>query len=235
MSRQYLDLCRALVAELGVAGGTGPSGVTGQSGEFANIVQWVGDADIYVQNLWQDWKFLWSEGPIGQSLPIGDGDITTVTDILAEVEEGLVLHSGTSQAYRPKWMPYPDFRVRYLTTPKQNAAKPTNWSVRPDGIVVLSHNVTQITPWTLEYHRRPERMVDNTNQSPIPTHFDRIILARAAVIYGGREDAPEIIASYTAEYVDALEKMESAYLPGQRNHRRSQNRGQPEPDFLGRG
>jgi len=235
MSRSYLDLCKAFVSELGIAGGTGPSAVTGQQGELANVVQWIADADLYVQNLWSDWKFLWTEGPAGQSLNAGMGVISSITDMQTEIEEGMVIHAGTVRAYRPKWMSYPDFRAQFKTRPKNNSSTPGYWTVRPDGIIEVSSNVTDATPWSLEYHKTPTRMTENGSVSPIPTHFDRIILARAAVFYGTREDAPEIDTGFVAEYADTLEKMESAYLPGQRNSRRSQNRGLPEPDFLGRG
>lgn len=232
MSRDYLTLCRDLVAELGVAGGTGPAATTGQVGELGNIVRWVAESDLYVQNLWTDWQFLWVKAS-GSRLANGEAEIGSVTSLETEVEDGLILHSGTAKAYRPKWLSWPDFRERYDTRPREKSSTPAAWAVRPDNVIVLSETVTGSTPWTLEYYRIPTRLAANGDLSLLPTRFERIILARAAIMYGVREDAPEIVTGFASEYSDTLEKMESFYLPGFRNHRRAQSSGVPEPDFLG--
>lgn len=232
MSRSYLDLCRAFVAELGIQGGTGPSAVTGQSGELNNVTRWIADADVAIQTLWQDWKFLWSSGPSSQQVLTGADTITTVTDLGTEIEDGLVF-TVAGRNYRPTWMSWEAFRSSFRTNVKSTLARPTHWTVRPDNVIELSHKAAAPIPWTIEYHRRPSRMTSNTQQSPIPTEFDRIILARAALMYAGREDAPEVVTSMAAEYDDLLEKMESAYLPAFRNHTRSRNNGRPAPDITG--
>lgn len=234
-SRTYLELCRALVAELGIAGGSGPSAVTGQTGELDNVTRWIAEADLYIQNLWLDWKFLWTAGPTAQTIAAGASTIATVTDLRTEIEDGLILFAGSTQAYRPLWMEWPDFRLQFGTRPKNTQSKPAHWTVRPDGVIELSSIVAANTAWTLEYQRQPVRMTSNTSTSPIPAAYDRLIMSRAAIMYGTREDAPEIQTGMAAEYDDLLEKLESACLPGQKYNRRAQNRGQPEPDFLGRG
>lgn len=234
MSRSYLDLCRALVAELGIAGGTGPSAVTGQSGELANVVRWVADADVAVQLLWQDWQFLWTPGPSSEQLIAGDDTIPIITDLGTEIEDGLVF-TVAGRSYRPTWMPWDSFRNHFKTNAKTTLSRPTHWTVRPDKIVELSHIAAAPIPWTMEYHRRPARMTANSQTSPIPDEYDRIIVARAALMYGGREDAPEVVVSMAAEYDDLLEKMESVYLAGFRNHTRSRNNRRPEPDITGSG
>lgn len=232
MSRSYLDLCRAFVAELGIAGGTGPTAVTGQTSELGNVVRWIADADVEILNKWQDWKFLWTSGPVAQQLIALADTITTITDLGTEVEDGLLMDIN-GLGWRPKWMSWHDFNRAYKTNEKKTLLRPTAWTVRPDGIIELSHRVQQVTPWTLEYHKRPARLTSNLQTSPIPEHMDRIILARAALMYAGREDAPEIAISMGAEYDDMLVSLENMYLPALRNHGRSRNNGLPEPDFLG--
>jgi|SRR3990167_11091827 len=231
MSREYLTLCRDLVAELGVAGGSGPSSTVSQVGELGNMVRWVAEADLYVQNLWLDWKFLWARAS-GQLL-LANTDTITVADLETEVENGLILKSGTAAAYRPQFLAWPRFRERYDTIVRTASSTPAVWTVRPDNVIVLSELVSADTPWTLEYYRTPARLSANGDLSAIPVRFERIILARAAIIYGVREDAPEIVTGFAAEYADTLEKMESFYLPGFRNSRRAQSDGKPQPDFLG--
>ena len=222
MTRPYIELCRDLVGELGVAGGSGPSSVENQTGELRNIVRWVAEADIYVQNLWTDWKFMWAFEE-GAFLPPGNNSIGAITAFAYPVESGLVLFSDTPTPHKPEYLDWREFRTRYGQNPKQRQTKASAWTVRPDGVLMLSHETTEDeTHWLLEYQRHPIRLTSNTDLSPIPEHFERIILARAAIMYGTREDAPEIISGFGAEYADTLEKMEAAYLPGQRNHGRAE-------------
>lgn len=232
MSRNYLDLCRAFVAELGIAGGTGPSSVVGQSSELGNVVRWIAEADLSIINEWTDWKFMWTSGPVGQQITTGADTITTITDLGTEIEDGLVL-TVANKGYRPEWIPFEQFRLAFRTNTKVTLARPTHWTVRPDGVIELSHRAASPIPWSMEYFKKPTRMTANASLSPIPDHIDRIILSRAALMYGGREDAPEIQLAMGAEYDDLLAKMEAQYLAGQRNHRRSRNGGRPQPDITG--
>lgn len=226
MSRSFLDLCKATVAELGVAGGTGPSSVTGQVKELGRIVQWVGDADLYVQGLWHDWNFLWAQA----SGTATADTIMTPADFKAEIDNGLVLNTGLASAYRPTWMDWREFDIKFETTPKSTSSRPFSWSVRPDNSIRLSAILSASQDYTLNYFRLPQRMTGNTSVSPIPDMYDRIIIARAKIIYAEREDAPEVMAGSSAEYQDLLEKLESLYLPSAR-HVRTQRAGVFTPTF----
>lgn len=232
MSRTYLDLSRLLVSELGVAGGSGPSAVTGQTGELKNIVQWVAEADVYIQNLWDDWRFLWTH-VTGQVATQGSDTIAYVTDLAEPVHDGLVLNAGLTTAYKPEWMDWAQFRSRYGTTPKRTASRVVHWSVSPDQVIHLSHLVGADQAWSLDYYRQPVRMAANGDRSPIPEAMDRIIIARAAIIYGTREDAPEIVTGYSGEYADILERLEGKYLEGHKSHVSGSGANSPTPDWSG--
>ena len=53
----FLQLCSDTRRECGVAG-TGPTAVTDQSGQLENIVNWVKNAFVEIQNRHQDWLWL---------------------------------------------------------------------------------------------------------------------------------------------------------------------------------
>lgn len=230
MSRSYLDLCRLLVSELGIAGGTGPASVTGQSAELRNVVQWVAEADVYVQNKWADWDFLWTQAT-GQFVPAGQAAIGSVTQLATAYPGGLVLDVG-GRPYRPEQLGWDDFRARYGLHPPRTG-RVAAWAIRPDRSLALSHAVAADTFWTLDYYRAARRMAANNDRSPIPDRYDRIIVARAAVTYGMREDAPEIVSGYAAEYDELLEMMEHGCLMAQRGHGAASGRFAPAPDWSG--
>lgn len=231
MSRPYLELCRLLVSELGVAGGTGPATVDGQVSELRNIVQWVAEADVYVQNRWADWDFLWDRQS-GSFVPEGQSSIASLTRLASAKSNGLVLDAGGRRAYTPTLLPWEDFREQHGVLGKRSG-RPTSWSIRPDGVIELSHNVPEDMYWQLDYFMRPRRMAGNNDRSPIPDHYDRIIIARAAIIYGVREDAPEIVSGYAAEYDDTMEMMEKELLSSLRPHGIAGASGIITPDWSG--
>lgn len=231
MSRSYLDLCRLLVSELGVAGGTGPATVVGQVAELRNIVQWVAEADVYIQNLWTDWDFLWAKAE-GNYLPPGATSIRSITDLNLPLPDGMVLEADSPNAYSPTYMAWPEFRQRYTIKPRR-AGRVAAWAMRPDGVIELSHSVSDDTYWSLEYYRKAKRMAANNDRSPIPEEFDRAIIARAAVIYGTREDAPEIVSGYAGEYDEAIESMQAQQLTALRPHGTAGQAATPAPDWSG--
>lgn len=57
----FLELCQ-LVARTAGLSGTGPTAVTGQSGDLDRIVDWVQMADLDIQQEHPNWKFMWAEG-----------------------------------------------------------------------------------------------------------------------------------------------------------------------------
>lgn len=229
-SRTYLELCRAVVSELGIAGGTGPSSVEGQVRELGNIVAWVADADIYVQNLWTDWTFLHASA--SGTVMEGESAITPPTDFENADFDGLAIGDVGARIQIPTFLDYREFRDRYLRRGRQTRANVDNWTITPakDAIELSSIAPADIA-WSLDYQRAPTRLAGNTARSPIPERFDRIIIVRAKLIYAEREDAPEITAGSSAEYADLLEKMESFYLPGQKPSRTAANRGSPQPEW----
>jgi len=232
MSRTFIQLAQALVSELGEGSLTS---VESQTGNMANLVTWVADADVYIQGLWADWSYLWVlKNDLGDQLIAGADTLPPIPNMQTPQEKGFVLHPGTVQSYAPTWMPWRDFQARFARQDKRAQPRPTNWTVLPDGQIQLSAKVSVDTPWSLEYYRQPARLVANTDKSPIGDAYDRSIICRAAMTFGVREDAPEILSGYSAEFADYLSTMEGFYLPGNRGTRRSANNALPEPDYLGK-
>jgi len=61
--KTYLQLCQALRREAGVQG-DGPSSITSQTGIYGNIVAWIDDAWLSIQNLHTTWAFMHGRGDI---------------------------------------------------------------------------------------------------------------------------------------------------------------------------
>ena len=93
--------------------------------------------------------------------------------------------------------------------------------MKPDGTLVTS----VIADTTYDFYGRgwkePVRLTADDDVPAIPESYDRIIIARAAIYYADKEDAPEILEGANAEYIDLLDKLQSTQLSAFRYDRMS--------------
>ena len=217
MSRTFLALCRDIVADLGIAGGTLPSTQGLQNQEQVRICNWVARSDLYLQNLWTQWNFLWVQDR-AITAPLGSNACTPTLPIWAANIQTYDLKSfwinfGAANAQNIPWMEWNQFYRVYLSKPLMTQAVPTYFSIDPAGNIWLSNNMPSLTTFAMEYYVVGNRMQVDADVSPIPNNFDSIIVERAKIIYAGRENAQEIMTSASAEYSDQLDKMQAYCLP----------------------
>ncbi len=215
MSRSYLALCQAVCSEIGVTGGTMPTAevVNLTSQEQIRIANWVSQADLLIQNLWSDWKFLWYRDT-GILLSSSSQNFLTTKTPQDIDRTSLYVNPGTSTTLAPQWLPWDVFYRMFIMQPVTASDSPTNWSIDPSGTLWLSApTITNNLPASLQYWLLPKPLVNDTDTSPIPNAFDRIIIERAKILYAEREDAAEILAGSSSEYMDLLDKLQAYALP----------------------
>lgn len=228
MSRTLLELCSDVVSDLGVAGGTIQSVVgTSLNNEQRSIVRWVKKADLFVQLLWADWRFLWYQDTAFTVLAGTNTGQPTLPSWAQSVRnydrESMWQGYGTGMASPVPYMPWQRMVQLYLSKPLTAAVTPNFWSIDPQGNVRYSQLVLADTVFTVAYHVSAKPMASNTDRSPIPTDFDGIIVERAKIFYAEREASGEILSGSTAEYTDLLDKMQAYCLPDNVAGRTSQN------------
>jgi hypothetical protein len=228
MSRTLLQLCQDIVGDLGIAGGTLQS-TTGSSlnNEQRNIVKWVKRADLLVQNLWVDWRFLWYQDP-AVLVTAGSNIATPVipawaAGIRSYDRMTMFQNYGTYNARPIPWMDWDQFFPQFVARPTQQALTPSCWSNDPNGVIYLSQKLIAQTNLNLQYWCDGLPMAADQSISRIPIPYDSIIVERAKIIYAERENAAEIFTGSTAEYSDMLDKMQAFCLPNNTAGRRSRN------------
>lgn len=207
----YLQACQDLVSELGLAGGTGPTTVAGQRGELKNVTRWIRESFLWIDNLWGDWKYHWfqysgsinagSQQPTPASVPVHHWD-----------RASLWLDSGAAQAKKLNYMAWEEYRALYFHTATSPSA-PTTFTVLPDSSLITYPPSDVLHTLRGEAWRRPLVLVNDNDQPLLPVQYHRLAIARAAIMYGNREDAPEIIGGFEAEYKDLLEKLQGDQAP----------------------
>lgn len=217
----YLQLCQDLVSELGLAGGQGPSSVTGQRGELKNVTRWIAQSCLWIDNLWTDWKYHWCE--YSGQLPANITIPTAAQFLVGRWDrESLWVDKNSTVPQRLRFMEWREYRsIHEVGAAIALRSRPNTFTVRPDA--TLRCYPTDTTPHTVtgEFWRQPFMLVNDTDVPLMPPQHHRVIVARAAIMYGNREDAPEIIAGFEAEYTDGLEKLQSDQAPSFQQERSS--------------
>lgn len=211
MSSTYLALCQKLRQEVGIAG-TGPASVLNQTGMMAKIVAWIADADVTIQGKWLDWGFLWKQ--FSHNTIAATKDVSAPNDLGEWDENSFWIGHATTSARKLKKMEYDHWRDTNAAAESSNV--PAHFIVRPDHDIILHPAPDAIYVLTADYWRCATRMTANTDTSPIPSRFDRLIIAQAKIFYAEHENAPEVMQAAMAEYAEMMHRLESLYLPGQK-------------------
>lgn len=217
----YLQLCQELVSELGLAGGVGPASVLNQRGELKNVTRWVRDSCLWIDNLWTDWKYHWCEysGQIAEGSRVPQA---AQFPVCRWDRDSFWLNKASATPQQMRYVEWKEFRLLYESGPAlSQKTRPTLITSRPDATLRTHATSSGLFTLTGEFWRRPLVLTNDGDIPLMPEQFHRIITARAAIMYGNREDAPEIIGGFEAEYTDLLEKLQSDQLPAFAEQRQS--------------
>jgi hypothetical protein len=208
----YLELVQKLHRSVGAAG-IQPSAVTSQTGEAQRLVDWVRDADNYVQKKWVNWKFL------RQTFTAANATTASVATLAA-----------------PANLSYWDFKTFTIILPGETDKNPLSaieydktkrdilditenvpWRVivMPDNSLMFEPVPDDIYTINADYYDRPTLLAANADVSLIPEQFHQVILGRAMILYANFENAPEIKDQGEEIYVEQLALLENDQLPNQ--------------------
>lgn len=218
----YLQLCQATKRACSIPG-SDPSTVTGQTLQMGKIIEFVALADLEVQGKWFDWDFLhvstWSASTV-----IGTAAVSAPTTIGVWDENSFYLDYSTNNYKRLPVLKHKDWRANYRQGVKV-AQQPSHIVIMPNLSLTLEPKPDAVYSLTADYWACPVKMTVDANTSPIPEEYERIIVARAKVMYGEDIAAADLIVAGQNEHDDLLDKLEAKYLPGQNRTRRSSDAG----------
>jgi len=199
----FLQLCQRLRQECG-GSGTGPTSVTGQSGENKLWVDWIAQAWREIQNYRTDWGFHWAV--LSQPIAEGSGIVSLPADL--RTLSGDTLHIDGYVISVMPWAQMQQLRRQALST-----GRPTGCSMAPNGQLYL--NATPDTDYTLfgEYYAKPQELTENDDVPLLPSHYHMLIVYRAMMLYAGYENAQEVFSSGQMQYQQTLADIELDQLP----------------------
>ena len=205
----YLELCADLRSET-TDSGTGPSAVTGNTGELARVVKWIKDAWVDLQQEKDDW--FWMRKSFTVSAISNDGEYAysdcTDTVSLAAISRFSHWYKHSFKCYLTsagvgaecplRWLPWEDFRAIYRYGTQTNSA-PEHVSQDPTGKFVLGPKPDATYTVSGDYQIGPQILVANADEPEMPSRFHRLIVCEAMTRYAGHRVAPEVMARAVTE------------------------------------
>lgn len=215
----FLQLCQETRRECGIQG-SGPTTVVSQTGLLQRVVDWVADADEYIQSLYHDWDFLHSE--FTEDTVLGAEVITKPEDFGAWDRESFGRDRGTATGRQLTVRDYKEWR-KYMGA-KTNS-EPFGIIIKPNKDLVLPYPADGVYEIYADYWATPTRMTVDDSLSDIPAKFHRLIIAKAKMYWYEDQEFITLYQTAEKEYKEWLDKLEMAELPGQ--HFRAQGEAIP--------
>lgn len=225
----FLELSQKTRRESG-AGGTGPSTVTGQSGQLEKMVNWVADSYTDIQLRCPNWRWMRTGFTVTTTASVGTYAYTACTDSKTAAAIARfaswwahdrlnpfkchLTSAGVSGQYRLIWMPYEDWRRIYEFGVQQSTTgQPAFVSVDNDDRIVLGPKPDAIYTVTGEFQRGPQTLAADGDTPDMPTRFHDLIVWHALTRYAVNAVAPEVLTYGKMLSDRMMRELEQAQMP----------------------
>lgn len=226
----FLQLCQHVHRHVRIgedAPGTAPLSVTGQQGVLAEIVGWVQDAYADIQADQDDWRF--QEGSAIVLVPAG----ARTVDVAASTADYdawrpytgdlcrrhiLAHYNGQGGAdQQPVWfVEWERWRGGMYERGAAGDAtgKPTQFTVRPDGLLRLYPTPDAPVVLTLAYRRATQVLTGDNDVPILPTRHHDAIVWRALMFYADTRDKTQgPYAKWERRRKQAMQRLYRDQLP----------------------
>lgn len=208
----FLQLVQQLYRELGLSG-TVPTTVVFQTNIRRRAVDWIAEADYETQSKWNDWNFMWAQWSTGTVTGTANYAAPTSPAVGRYDVESFYIDRISDDFQHLSVIPYKDWRRDYRNGVKTNGL-PEMFTILPDKSVTLEPPPDSSSyTLTADYWKKPTKMTVDADTSEVPVEFERIIIARAKVMYAEHFKDLEMLQMAGAEYATLLKQLEAAELP----------------------
>ena len=216
----FLKLCQALNVECGITGANQPASVSNQNDILKHLVEWIRVADYTIQNLFFDWRFLWSSTT--QILVTGSMTSVPVSNMKHIDPESVIIIDDTDRIS----INVIDYKLLRDMRDDTVAGTPFVCAISPDNQIVFPQPTDKEYRIYYEYYKKPLELTDNTDVSLIPPEYHRCIILQAKIYYAERYTIPEVAQEAGKQYKELFDRLKSDQLPGLTNMRTVQ------PEFM---
>ena len=215
----YLELCVRAREEAGITG-SGPTSVTGQTGQLLRLVNWVQQAWIEIQLMRPNWDFMNSEFSFDTTAETRDylAADYSITDMkLWDLNSFIAYETaeGESTQYPLIYLPYATWRDSYRVGMNERA------SDKPVYITRLPTNQIRFEPmpdkaYTIQgdYKRSGQVLTADADElTNFPLDFHMLVVWQALKSFGFYESAPEVLEQAEVNFDNLLFRLEIEQIP----------------------
>lgn len=202
----FLALCKDLRRECRIPG-SGPTAVTNQVGQMADVVEWVKKAYTRLQQEQPNWRWLRGNFTL-QTIADTDKyafDHANLTDADTGVAisrwakwwtEEFQIYLTSAGIGTRRYIPYVRWELHRQVwhTGNPNASNPSEVSIDPQNRLRLGAKPDGIYTLTGEYQKGPQILAADGDVPEMPSRFHDLIVAMAMKSYAASEAAPEVFA-----------------------------------------
>lgn len=204
----FLQLCVRLRSLSGITG-TGPSAVTGQTGEYERVVNWIIDAWTKIQQEKKGkWKFLRSDFSKNTIASTQDYEFYTADGVKSFDDDSFYIYlpaDGVNTKTKLVYLDYKIFRDKFVDVSSEG--KPTHICITPDR-KLRTYPVSDVVYTILaDAYDKPVTLAANGDTPAIEDDFHMTIVYRAIMDYGGYEEADKAYQHAEREYTKMFDEM----------------------------
>lgn len=213
----YLTLCQKFRRQVGISG-SGPTSVTSQTGMNEKIVEWIADADHWVQERWSDWSFLLVPKQI-ITVPAATNTRTlsdlSITDLARWVKDSFVSGPGADSYNKLSYQDYYEYLQsdRYLGADDTGTIDVVIINPTDNSLIFYPTPTAETTVWA-SYYKVPTRMSAGTDEPLFPDRFEQIAINRAKMYYSEYIEDPALYQAAEIRVNELMTRLESVCLPG---------------------
>lgn len=206
----FLELCQDLARECGMPA-TMPSTTTGQTGEALRFVEWIQRANLDIQGMYSNWKFLWTEHSFST--------VSGTRDYTSSAPSGQTTPSDLGEWDRKRFYigtdPLTCYEYEEWDVEQTASGKPWAVIVMPNNDLRLYPNPDAVYSITADYYKTPQSLSGNSDTGTIPAKFHDLIVYFAITKYAYFEAAREVLEYANAELGKRWPALTASQLPGQ--------------------
>lgn len=188
---QLVQTAQRILRATGDKLGEAPTTVVGQSGFNDELVFFIRQSWLDIQNECQNWRFMWREGLL--TLPEGADTVSpfAIPDfdsfILADSDGRgrfiTMLVDGPDSETTVRFIPFPAFQQSYLTRGIRGPGQPGNFTILPDCRLRFDLIADRAYTLKINYRRTAQQLADDLDVPAMPTRYAMAIVWWAIARY----------------------------------------------------
>ena len=217
----FLDLVQRATIECGYAGDP-PATLLGASGELLQLMGWVNQSWMDLQQKHPDWGFKLQSPGVSFATVAGQRIYTptqagvTLGDVTMWKRETFrVYHTatGTPSEVRMSWYAYDDWRDSFdIGSLKTAQVFPVNFSITPELSLAIQCPLAGYTV-TGDYYQIATPLEVDEDEPDLPAQYRMVIVYATMKFYGAFQSAPEVYDRGSEQYRVLVNKLEQRYCP----------------------